>query len=170
MMLVFSGSKATFPLTPLHSSCGNLTRATFHHQITLISQKLIPSLVKGPLPSHDQSGSLLSQQSSQSRSSCCHERVSQLKTCLLYELSSTTSRDHRFQRTSAMIRPILASTLFEVQEKGKFQEADRTTGSGFQDIDDTLRGGFRAGCVSCISGERGTGKTLVRRPTCLSWK
>lgn len=60
-----------------------------------------------------------------------------------------------------MVQAILASTLHNASKSfGTCKEATRVS-TGFQSLDEALHGGIKEGCITAISGERGTGKTLV---------
>lgn len=61
-----------------------------------------------------------------------------------------------------MVQPILASTLLHLDRAGQNRAEERHLPSNFVDIDDVFHGGFKRGRITCISGERRTGKTLVR--------
>jgi predicted ATP-dependent serine protease len=71
-----------------------------------------------------------------------------------------------------MTQPIIASTL--LQACPPLSERDISTkriGSGFESLDEVLQGGVLSGHITAISGEHGTGKTLVSCPssTAGSW-
>jgi RecA/RadA recombinase len=59
-----------------------------------------------------------------------------------------------------MMQPILAAALLQAPTNGN--EMTACTPSGFEGIDEALQGGLSSGCVTSVSGEHGTGKTLVR--------
>jgi hypothetical protein len=64
-----------------------------------------------------------------------------------------------------MAQPILASTLFRVSKNRQADNTEQYAESSCADINGLLRGGVWRGRITCISGERGTGKTLVGPPS-----
>lgn len=60
------------------------------------------------------------------------------------------------------IQPILASTLLTPAPSGTDKQLPRTA-CATKEIDDALRGGLDLGVggLTCISGDKGTGKTAV---------
>ena len=56
--------------------------------------------------------------------------------------------------------PILASALF-AKLKSNNGSKQRRIGTGCSKIDEILKGGFSPGEITCLSGDVGTGKTVV---------
>lgn len=61
-----------------------------------------------------------------------------------------------------MVQPILASILLQAVKARGSEHAWFRIATESENIDEALRGGIQTGCVTAVSGERGTGKTLVR--------
>ena len=60
-----------------------------------------------------------------------------------------------------MVQPVLASSLLLAGRAALSEKHTKRVLTGFADIDEILRGGIALGSVTAISGEHGTGKTLV---------
>lgn len=71
-----------------------------------------------------------------------------------------------------MVQAMLASTLYKALKCSRSHEKTPRVSTGFQPLDEALHGGIKAGAITAISGERGTGKTLVCHdsPRFLSYK
>ncbi|KAF2433109.1 P-loop containing nucleoside triphosphate hydrolase protein [Tothia fuscella] len=59
------------------------------------------------------------------------------------------------------LEPIRASALYRVLKKAKNTKKKKLLSTTCTPFDDALRGGFDYGRISCISGERGSGKTTI---------
>jgi predicted ATP-dependent serine protease len=57
--------------------------------------------------------------------------------------------------------PLLASTLYAILDEARTSNKRKRVGTACSPIDDALRGGIDNGRVTCISGEKGSGKTTV---------
>jgi hypothetical protein len=57
--------------------------------------------------------------------------------------------------------PVLASTLYAILNNPCKSRKRKRVGTACSPIDDALRGGVDYGHITCISGEKGTGKTTV---------
>ncbi|KIW06493.1 uncharacterized protein PV09_02929 [Verruconis gallopava] len=60
-----------------------------------------------------------------------------------------------------MPQAILASALYKAAKLHESALHNAKIASGYTAIDEALNGGFKCGQITCISGERGNGKTLI---------